>query len=103
MSMPERDTMRLRNKYVVGSLFFMLLSATFFWGTQQTNQPQQDQHVQATPIPSDIDPSDPALPVWAKPATPTASSAKPVTPGNIPPNQPQQPGQDSTAGAVTKD
>ena len=104
MSMPERDTMRLRNKHVVGTLFFMLLSATSFWGTQQTNAPQQNQqHVQATPIPSDIDPSDPALPVWAKPATPTTSSAKPVTPGNIPPNQPQQPGQDSTVGVVTKD
>lgn len=96
--------MRLRNKHVVGSLLFMLLSATSFWGTQQTNEPQQNQqHVQATPIPSDIDPADPALPVWAKPATPTASSAKPVTPGNIPPNQPQQPGQDSTVGVVTKD
>ena len=96
--------MRLRNKHVVGSLFFVLLSATSFWGTQQTNQPQQNQqHVQATPIPSDIDPSDPALPVWAKPATSTASNTKPVTPGNIPPNKPQQPGQDSTVGVVTKD
>ena len=41
----------------------MLLGATSFWGTQgQTTTPQQNQQrVQATPLPPDIDPSDPAL------------------------------------------
>lgn len=100
--------MRLRNKQVVGSLFFVLLGATSFWGTQQTNQPQQNQQrVQPTPIPSDIDPSDPALPGWAKPATPTAGSAsKPTTPANVPPGQQpgqaQQPTTGSEVDAVTR-
>jgi VWFA-related protein len=115
MYMPERDIMRLRNKHIIGTIFFVLLGATYFWGTQgPTTQPQQNQQrVQATPIPSDIDPSDPALPVWAKPATPApgaASASKPATPGNVPstkqqPGQ-QQPGEEpligSELGEVTK-
>jgi len=109
MSMPERDTMRLRNKRVIGTLSFVLLGASSFWGTQgPATQPQQNQQrIQATPVPSDIDPSDPALPVWAKPATPppTAANTKP-TPTNVPPSgqqpgQTQQPGND-TVGAVTR-
>ncbi|HEV8182627.1 MAG TPA: VWA domain-containing protein [Candidatus Angelobacter sp.] len=95
--MPERDIMRLRNKQITGTIIFVLLGATSFWGTQgPATQPQQNQQrVQATPIPSDIDPSDPALPVWAKPATPapgTAKASKPATPGNVPSTK-QQPGQ----------
>jgi VWFA-related protein len=97
MYMPERDIMRLRNKQIIGTIIFVLLGATSFWGTQgPAAQPQQNQQrVQATPIPSDIDPSDPALPVWAKPATPapgTAKASKPATPGNVPSTK-QQPGQ----------
>src|SRR4029077_6416384 len=97
MYMPERDIMRLRNKQIIGTIFFVLLGATSFWGTQgQTTQPQQNQQrIQATPIPSDIDPSDPALPVWAKPAAPapgTANVSKPATPANVPSTK-QQPGQ----------
>lgn len=110
MYMPERDIMRLRNKQVVGTIFFVLLGATSFWGTQgPTTQPQQNQQrVQATPVPSDIDPSDPALPVWAKPATPAPGAAnvsKPAMPANVPPGKqpaPQQPGPGSTLGEVTK-
>jgi VWFA-related protein len=95
MYMPERDIMRLRNKQIIGTIIFVLLGATSFWGTQgPAAQPQQNQQrVQATPIPSDIDPSDPALPVWAKPATPapgTAKTSKPATPGNVPSTK-QQP------------
>ena len=108
MFMPERDTMRLRNKLVVGTTVFVLLGATSFWGTQgQTFTPQQNQQrVQATPIPPDIDPSDPALPAWTpKPATPppaAANASKPTTPTNVPPGQ--QSGQipGSEVGAVTK-
>jgi VWFA-related protein len=100
--------MRLRNKQVFGTMFFMLLGATSFWGTQgQTTTPQQNQQrVQATPIPPDIDPSDPALPAWAKPATPApgaATASKPTaTPANVPPGQ--QSGQipGSEVGTVTK-
>jgi VWFA-related protein len=100
--------MRLRNKQIFGTMFFMLLGATSFWGTQgQTTQPQQNQQrVQATPIPPDIDPSDPALPAWAKPAAPvpgTTNASKPTTPTNVPPPG-QQPGQipGSEIGTVTK-
>jgi Ca-activated chloride channel family protein len=105
MSMPERDTMRLRNKQVVGTMFFVLLGATSFWGTQgPTTQPQQNQQrVQATPIPSDIDPSDPALPAWAKPAAPApgaASASKPTTPANVPPGQQQT--REGAVGTVTR-
>jgi VWFA-related protein len=101
--------MRLRNKRVIGTLSFVLLGASSFWGAQgPATQPQQNQQrIQATPVPSDIDPSDPALPVWAKPATPppTAANTKP-TPTNVPPSgqqpgQTQQPGND-TVGAVTR-
>jgi VWFA-related protein len=97
--------MRLRNKQVVGTMFFMLLGATSFWGTQgQTTQPQQNQQrVQATPVPSDIDPSDPALPAWAKPAASApgaASTTKATTPANVPPGK-QQPGE-GAVGTVTR-
>ncbi len=103
MSMPERDTMRLRNKKVFGTIFFVLLGATSFWGTQgQTSTPQQNQQrVQATPLPADIDPSDPALPAWVP--KPAATAAKPAaTPANVPLGQ--QSGQipGSEIGAVTK-
>lgn len=109
MSMPERDIMRLRNKQVFGTMFFILLGATSFWGTQgPTTTPQQNQQrVQATPIPPDIDPSDPALPAWAKPATPApgaTTASKPTQPANVQPGQQgqQQPLPGSEVGQVTK-
>src|SRR5882757_8795662 len=108
MSMPERDTMRLRNKKLFGTMFFVLLGATSFWGTQgQTTTPQQNQQrVQATPVPADIDPSDPALPTWAKPAAPApgaANTATPTTPANVPSGQqPQQQPGGSQVGTVTR-
>src|SRR4029077_17573036 len=94
MSMPERDTMHLRNKQVVGVLSFLLLATTSFWGLQaQRNQVpgRQNKHIQPTPPPPDVAPNDPALPVWAKPATPAptpGNAAKPATPGNVPVTQP---------------
>src|SRR5690242_7098952 len=107
MSMPERDTMRLRNKRVVGTIFFVLLGATSFWAAQSpSGQPQQNQQrIQPTPLPADIDPSDPALPVWAKPATPAATAnTKLVTPGSVPANQkPQERLEEGSIGVVTKD
>jgi VWFA-related protein len=95
--------MRLRNKKLFGTIFFVLLGATSFWGTQgQTVTPQQNQQrVQATPLPPDIDPSDPAIPVWVP--KPAATAAKPTpTPTNAQPGQ--QTGQISgnEVGAVTK-
>ena len=103
MSMPERDTMRLRNKKLFGIIFFVLLGATSFWGTQgPTTTPQQNQQrVQATPLPPDIDPSDPALPAWVPKPAPTA--AKPAaTPTNVQPGLEPGPLPGTEVGAVTK-
>ena len=91
MSMPERDTMHLRNKKVFGVFGFILLGAGAFWGAQSpaTQPAQNQQKIQPTPLPSDIDPSDPALPVWARPATPpptAANTANPPNPGSKTPN-----------------
>jgi Ca-activated chloride channel family protein len=103
MYMPERDIMRLRNKLLVGTTVFMLLGVTSFWGSQgPTTAPQQNQQrVQATPLPPDIDPSDPALPSWVpKPAAAAKPAATPSP--NVKPGQ--QTGQipGSEVGAVTK-
>lgn len=95
--------MHLRNNAVVVVSFCLLLALVgFSWaqgqqGTQGQQQ-QSQQQVQPTPLPSDVDPSDPALPVWMRPATP-ASSGK-GTPGgnNTPGNQTQGQGQN---GQVT--
>lgn len=102
--------MHLRNKTVIGFLLFSLPALVpVTWGQAQAGtQPPgqssaQNQKVQPTPLPSDIDPSDPALPVWARPATPApAANASPspapgaaTTASNVPSNVPpgQQPGQ----------
>jgi VWFA-related protein len=88
---------RNKNK-VFGILAFLLLLTTSFWGTQGATQPPSSpQKVPVTPLPSDIDPSDPALPVWARPAKP-AASANTTKPATL--NQPIPQG---TVGAVTKD
>lgn len=101
MSMPERDTMHLRNKQVFGVVCFILLGATAFWGAQSPAvQPAQNQQkIQPTPLPSDIDPADPALPVWARPATPAPTA---TTNTKTPPTTPAQPVGDGTVGTVTK-
>ncbi|MBZ5494303.1 MAG: VWA domain-containing protein [Acidobacteriia bacterium] len=95
--------MRLRNKKLFGIIFFVLLGATSFWGTQgPTTTPQQNQQrVQATPLPPDIDPSDPALPAWVPKPAPTA--AKPAaTPTNVQPGLEPGPLPGTEVGAVTK-
>jgi len=109
MFMPERVTMHLRNKQVIVTVVFLLLGATSLWATQgQTTQPQQNQQrVQPTPIPSDIDPSDPALPSWAKPALPPSGAANVSKPATTPVPTGRQPGQQqplpgSAVGEVTK-
>ena len=54
----------------------------------QTQTAQSSQHqVQPTPLPPDVDPNDPAVPVWArpaKPAQPAAETNAPAGPGNVP-------------------
>jgi VWFA-related protein len=107
--------MHLRNKPVVGALLFLLLVTTFSLGQGQPNQaPAQDQgaqHIQPTPLPQDVDPSDPAVPVWVpRPARPAAAAnnAKPATNPNVPATQPGKVGEQPiteapVVGEVTKD
>src|SRR5579864_702568 len=113
MFSPKRDTMHLHNKatvtVVVCLLFALLLSVSAFARPQSPQgQPQQNQSVQPTPLPSDIDPSDPALPVWLRPATPPPAAANknagtPSTPNgsNVPPTQTQGQ-QQGNVGQVSK-
>src|ERR1700753_4162487 len=106
MSMPERDTMLLRNNRAFGILVISLACASPFWGAQAPSAPTQQgpQQVQPTPLPLDIDPSDPALPVWARPATPAPSAAnKPNTPTTgTPESLANKPIVGSEVGEVTK-
>lgn len=101
--------MRLRNKTAVGLLFGALLVTAFILRGQNQVQAQQNQpqKIQATPLPADVDPSDPAVPVWLRPAAPRAAASStpaPGAPGNVPPGQqPQQPAQDNPAGEVRRD
>lgn len=90
--------MHLRNKHAVGPVFgvlgVFLMTALFFWGHRQIQaQQNQPQKVQGTPLPADVDSSDPALPVWlkasARPASSAASTPAPATPGATPANPAQ--------------
>jgi len=104
--------MHLRNKTALWGLVCIVLAGSLFsWAKAPQNQGTQSstQNVQPTPLPSDVDPNDPALPVWMRPATapapktnnqPPSGTATNVPPnGNIPPNQSQQTG---TTGQVSK-
>src|SRR5262245_5088370 len=113
MFIRRRDTMHLRNKTVVGVVSGSLLFAGFFVRSQQALRAQDQgkasqQKIQATPLPADVDPNDPAVPVWMRTAGPRASSTPPPTPANVPPpgqqpaQQPAQPSQQGRAGEVTK-
>jgi Ca-activated chloride channel homolog len=108
--------MHRRNNQVVGLFLFLLLVTNPFMGIQaQPNQApgtqaQGTQPVQPTPLPPDVDPNDPAIPVWAKPATPPAAANnagnKPATAANVPAQPgkpPEQPvGEGAIVGEVTK-
>lgn len=106
--------MHLHNKttftVVICLVFSLFLSVSAFARPQSPQgQPQQNQSVQPTPLPSDIDPSDPALPVWLKPATPppaatnkNAGTPAPTTGNNVPTNQPPGQQQQGNVGQVSK-
>src|SRR5262249_43397188 len=112
---PERDIMHLRNKPVAGALLVLLLVTTLSLGQGQPNQAsaqdQGTQQIQPTPLPPDVDPRDPAVPVWVpRPAVApaAANNTKPATNANVPPKQPgkvnEQPITEApVVGEVTKD
>src|SRR5882762_3813557 len=108
MFMPGRDTMHLRNNKAAGLFLFLLLATGPFLRSQgQPDKPQSQPakpQLPSTPLPSDIDPADPALPVWARPA-PTAAAAnsdatKPAANANTPPGQIKPP--ERRVGEVTR-
>lgn len=115
MFSPKRDTMHLHNKATLLVVFGLVLSlffsvSAFAWPQNPQGQSQSNQNVQPTPLPSDIDVNDPALPIWMRPATaqPAPKNAgTPATPnatpnaGNVPPNQ-RPPEQQGNIGQVTK-
>jgi VWFA-related protein len=87
--------MHLRNNTVTRVIISLLLGFSLCsWAqqNQQGTQPAQASGVQATPLPSDVDATDPALPVWARPATP------PPAANNNPPSKGTQPATGTTAG-----
>src|SRR5579872_772347 len=106
--------MHLRNKRpVLGVVFLFLFSAFAFQARAQNSQDQP--RIQPPALPSDVDPGDPALPVWMRPAAPAANrnpspAGGATTPGtppgnnaanNVPPdNENATPGK---TGEVTAD
>src|SRR6266853_480658 len=95
--------MHLHNKRTIGMADgIFLMAAAFGWpqtstpgqqGNTQTPGTPAQTRPQATPLPEDIDPNDPALPAWMRPASPV----KPLPPDVTPP-----PGG-TVPGAVSKD
>lgn len=88
MFISKRDIMHLRNSSGFRVLIVFLIGTLSASWAQTPATPSQPQKVQPTPLPPDVDPSDPALPVWARPATPApAKSASPEAEGNVPANK----------------
>src|SRR5579859_3621912 len=111
MSMPERDIMHLHNKPAVLALLCMLLVSTALIGQAQPDpaQAQGQQTVQPTPLPPDVDPNDPAVPVWVpKPAARPAAAGNTKSPANVPSTQTGKTGAQGVSeapivGEVTKE
>jgi Ca-activated chloride channel family protein len=82
MCSPKRDIMRLHNKAAL-SVLFCLLSCVLLTGSSfALPQSPQGQTIQPTPLPSDVDPSDPALPVWMRPASPPPAAKTTPSPSS---------------------
>src|ERR1051326_1860980 len=86
MFTPRRDTMHLRNKMAVRVLFafWLLAFATTVFAQSQQPASSGPIKVQPTTLPSDVDPSDPAVPVWARPAVPATPAQPPASAANTP-------------------
>jgi len=98
--------MRLHNRANLPVLF-LLLGCILLTGStfaQSAGSGQQSQTVQPTPLPPDVDPSDPALPVWLRPATQPAKTASSSSGAGTQPtvNEDIVPSGQSRIGEVTK-
>jgi Ca-activated chloride channel homolog len=96
--------MHLRNKAAVGIALCLVSVGVLLCATSwvRAQEPASPRKVVPTPLPSDIDPGDPAIPVWMRPA-PNAAAASTPAPGkpNVPAGQQapgQQPGGQPPAG-----
>jgi Ca-activated chloride channel homolog len=70
--------MHLRSKAVAGVISSSLLIALSLAPGHHRLQAQDTaRQAQATPLPKDVDPNDPALPVWMRPATTRSAAAAP--------------------------
>lgn len=111
MCLLKRDIMRPNNRPLLAMSFYFFLCLVLVGGAlarpqaQPAQGQQQNQTFQPSQLPSDIDPSDPALPAWMRPAG-TAIGSKSNSAGNKQPapapNEdivPTNPGQ---IGTVTK-
>src|SRR5260370_13353119 len=106
MSTLKRDTMHLGGKVFVGILSSFLLAGVIV-ALGQGLAAQNAEKVQPTPLPKDVDPSDPALPVWLRPANarPVAATSTPkpgANPAENPINKQPHPAPEGTVRQVTK-
>ncbi len=79
--------MHLRNNTFLWVLLVGLLvyaSASFAQSQPQAPSNTSASQVKATPLPSDVDPGDPAIPVWARPAIPVKPAQPAAAVGNAP-------------------
>ena len=100
--------MHLCNKTVIRVFILWLLAFTGPLLAQGRPQAASSPTaIQPTPLPSDVDPTDPALPVWARPAVPAAPAAPAAAaptpsaskPATLPPDLQKEGG---VVGQVTK-
>jgi VWFA-related protein len=90
--------MHLRSKAVAGVVSSSLLIALCLLpGRSPLHAQDTPRQVQATPLPKDVDPNDPALPVWMRPAgtrsaaAPPSSTPTPKAPATNPSGEPPSP------------
>src|SRR5262245_13833629 len=109
MYIPRRDTMHLRSRAVLGIVSSSLLTALCFVPGHGWLQAQDaSRQIQATPLPKDVDPNDPALPVWMRPAgtraaaTPSSTPAPKAQPPAAPTGQQAPPAETGDIGEVRK-